>query len=468
MQQSIATQPPSEKFLRQRKFFLLLPIFVLPLVTFLLWSVGVVGSEGSRATTITHASGLNMTLPDAVPSKDSTWNKLNFYEQADKDAAKLASLMKNDPYYNLPLTETEHSIDTGLLPISTKPRLGTMGEAGLNTISSKRSGFNYDPYPSGLQSYKDPNETKVYQKLAELDAELNRNTVANEKKKSYASLQENSIAASVNTADIDRLESMMQMMQGDGTGGDPELQRINGMLDKILQIQHPDKVATEIKEKSLKNKGQVFTVGLWKEDNVSLLEGNSVASTVGDSLQQYASIRQEPTQRNGFYSLDEDVTNTAEQNNVIEAVIHETQTLVSGATVKLRLLSDVYINGLLIPKDQLVYGMSSLNGERLEIVINSIRYGNNILPVALSVYDMDGVAGVYMPGSITRDVSKQSTDQAIQSLGIASLDPSLGAQAASAGITAAKSLLSKKARLVKVTVKAGYQVLLRDDNQKNQ
>lgn len=466
MQQPLATQAPSEKILRQRKFFLLLPIFVLPLVTFLLWSVGIVGSEGSRATTTTHASGLNMTLPDAVPSKDSTWNKLNFYEQADKDAAKLASLMKNDPYYNLPLTETEHSIDTGLLPISTKPR--TMGESGLSAAPSKKSGFNYDPYPAGLQSYKDPNEAKVYQKLAELDAELNRNTAANEMKKSYAASQESNIAPSVNTADIDRLESMMQMMQGDGTGGDPELQRINGMLDKILQIQHPDKVATEIKEKSIKNKGQVFTVGLKKEDNVSLLEGKSAASVAIDSLQQYALMRQETMQRNGFYSLEDDATNTTEQNNAIEAVIHETQTLVSGATVKLRLLSDVYINGLLIPKDQLVYGMSSLNGERLEIVINSIRYGNNILPVALSVYDMDGVAGVYMPGSITRDVSKQSTDQAIQSLGIASLDPSLGAQAASAGITAAKSLLSKKTKLVKVTVKAGYQVLLRDDNQRNQ
>jgi hypothetical protein len=46
------------------------------------------------------------------------------------------------------------------------------------------------------------------------------------------------------------------------------------------------------------------------------------------------------------------------------------------------------------------------------------------------------------------------------------MDPSLGAQAASAGIQAAKTLISKKVKLVKVTVKAGYQVLLRDNNQK--
>jgi hypothetical protein len=44
------------------------------------------------------------------------------------------------------------------------------------------------------------------------------------------------------------------------------------------------------------------------------------------------------------------------------------------------------------------------------------------------------------------------------------MDPSLKAQAASEGIRAAKSLLSKKVKQVKVTLKAGYQVLLRDGN----
>jgi hypothetical protein len=35
-------------------------------------------------------------------------------------------------------------------------------------------------------------------------------------------------------------------------------------------------------------------------------------------------------------------------------------------------------------------------------------------------------------------------------------------QAANAGIQAAKSLISKKVKLVKVTVKAGYKILLKD------
>jgi len=47
---------------------------------------------------------------------------------------------------------------------------------------------------------------------------------------------------------------------------------------------------------------------------------------------------------------------------------------------------------------------------------------------------------------------------------LSTMDPSLKAQAAAAGINATKNLLSKKARLVKVMVKAGYRVLLKDQN----
>ncbi|MBK6993326.1 MAG: conjugative transposon protein TraM [Chitinophagaceae bacterium] len=39
----------------------------------------------------------------------------------------------------------------------------------------------------------------------------------------------------------------------------------------------------------------------------------------------------------------------------------------------------------------------SLNNERLEAEINSIRYGNSLFPVKLEIYDMDGLPGIYIP-----------------------------------------------------------------------
>ena len=77
-------------------------------------------------------------------------------------------------------------------------------------------------------------------------------------------------------------------------------------------------------------------------------------------------------------------------------MIPETQTVVSGSTLKLALSSDVTINDMNLPSGTLIYGTASISNERLEIDINSIRYQNSILPVSLSVYDMDGQKKEYL------------------------------------------------------------------------
>lgn len=215
-------------------------------------------------------------------------------------------------------------------------------------------------------------------------------------------------------------------------------------------MQYPERVQEKLKQTSQANKGQVFAVSSQtKENNITLL--NADLSAGGTT--------------NGFYSFT-GATAIEDSQNAIQAVIHETQTIVDGSTVKLRLVNDVFINGVRIPKDNFIYGIASLRGERLSIKITSVRYNNSLFPVELAVYDMDGLDGIYIPGAITRDVAKQSADRSMQTIGLTSLDPSWGAQAASAGIEAAKTLFSKKVKLIKVTVKAGYQVLLRDEKQK--
>src|SRR6202042_2132427 len=103
---------------------------------------------------------------------------------------------------------------------------------------------------------------------------------------------------------------------------------------------------------------------------------------------------------NSFYGLNDELKSESAIQNSIEAVTPESQTLVSGATVKLQLLNDIFVGGIKIPKDEFIYGTATLSNERLKIAINSLRYENNILPVSLSVYDLDGMAGIYIPGSI--------------------------------------------------------------------
>jgi conjugative transposon TraM protein len=252
---------------------------------------------------------------------------------------------------------------------------------------------------------------------------------------------------------VDRLTEAMQQMNKTDEEGDPEIKQLDNTLDKILDIQHPERVEERIKEKSLEKETEVFAV--------NEAENKTPVSFLG-SNRKNQNVTATP-KRNGFFGTHSDMMK-GDEINATSAAIHETQIVTAGSTVKLRLLTDIYVNGNLIPKGSFVFGTASLENERLLINIPGIRHGNNLLAVSLAVYDMDGLAGIHIPGSISRDVAKQSADQSLQGIELMALDPSLKAQAAIAGIQAAKGLLSKKIKLVKVKVKAGYRVLLKDGN----
>lgn len=402
-------QPHSRAYLNHRKLLLVLPLLVIPFLTFGFWAMG--GGKGAKIEQVATSKGFNTILPDADIAADSTLDKMAFYDLAAKDSLKRTQEDQQDPYYL--------KLDTN------------------NPGGGYRTG-----------GYSDLNEQRVQQKLAALNASLN------DAARPTPPVQEqyrNTGGAGINAADIDRLEGMMNTMQGSGGSGDPEMQQISTMLNQILDIQHPDRVQEKIKENSRKNTGQVFAVSTTGKTNVI----SNLDNRTGNSL----------AVQNGFYSINEPIAEPKDQN-AIEAVIHETQILTTGAIVKLRLIDDVYISGQLIPKNTFVFGAATINGERLSIDVNSLRYGKSLYPVKLGVYDLDGLDGIYIPGAISRDVAKGSTDEMLRGVSMgSSLDPSVGMQAMGAGIEAAKSLISRKVKLVKVTVKAGYRVLLKDTNQ---
>ena len=420
----------SLKMLRQRKLLVVLPLLVLPFVTVMFWALGG-GKMEAANTQAVEKKGFNIKLPDANLKEGLSLDKMNYYDQATLDSIKLDELIKKDPNYlsqSFQIDSTE-----GVSDVTSRK-----GNTGLNT-----------------SVYHDPNEEKVHQKLEALQKVINTPVVSPVQNRDYTKYTKSN-ETSMHSNDVDRLEQMMQSMNGQSGDQDPELQQLSGMLENILDIQHPGRVQEKLRKASEQQRGQVFAIATkTKEDNISSLQSAPVNTTAiaGQSLQ------------NGFYSLDESA-NAEFVQNAVEAVIHETQTIVNGSTIKLRIVNDIFINGTKIPKDNFLFGVASLKGERLAININSLRYNNSLFPVDLSVYDMDGLFGIYIPGAINRDVAKASADRSMQTLGVASLDDSWGAQAAGAGIEAAKSLLSKKVKLVKVVVKAGYMVLLRDENQK--
>ncbi|HXH99297.1 MAG TPA: conjugative transposon protein TraM [Sphingobacteriaceae bacterium] len=302
-------------------------------------------------------------------------------------------------------------------------------------------GISEDAYKqlafSGSQEYAgDPNEQKINEKLALINTELIRQQTPSH---SYSSAKTPTYGSSGNmNSDVNRLEDLMQNLQA-GNGDDKEMSQLNAVLEKILDVQHPGRTREKLKEKSNTTSKGVFAVHPVEDNKQSLY---AMTKTMNSKYAESSA-------------------------NAIQATIHQDQDIVSGSVVKLRLLDSIQVNGILVPKNEFIYGIASVDGERLKLDIATLRYRNSILPVSLSAFDLDGLEGLYIPGAITRDASKKGVDDAIQSLQIMTMDPSVTAQVAGAGIQAVKGLFSKKVKQVRVKVKAGYQLLLRDNNQRN-
>lgn len=438
-------KPHSEKFLQKRRFLMVLPLLVLPFVTMIFWALGGGQGTSAHAHTVSH-TGLNLSLPDAYFGEKEIWDKLALYEMAERDSAKYEEARESDPYFDLVAFQTQEQQPEKKSPTEKESKL-------INSFRQKE------------RQLSDPNEERVTQKLNELYKEINRSTERPADLKNDPTLLPEQTSDPQFTADVDRLERMMQLMQ-DGQGSDPEMEQIEGVLEKILDIQYPDRVKQKLEAVNAKAKANTLPVELAKNDeNISLINSNVTGSHESiDSASMFETLSTPNLVQNGFFGLDDETQQANEVGNAIEAVIHDMQELVAGSTVKMRLLNDIRIRGRLIPKDQFIYGVCAINGERLTVEVSSIRTGNSLLPVSLEVYDLDGLPGIYIPGAITRDAAKQASDNALQNIQLMSLDPSIGAQAAAAGVEAAKGLFSKKAKLIKVTVKAGYQVFLVDTN----
>ena len=153
------------------------------------------------------------------------------------------------------------------------------------------------------------------------------------------------------------------------------------------------------------------------------------------------------------------------ERNTISACVHNNQTVMDGQTVRFRLLEPMLVSGREIPRNALVVGTAKLQGERLSIVISSLEYRGSIIPVDLSVYDTDGQAGIFIPGSMERSAAKEIVANMGTSVGSSvNISTDAGAQLASdlgkGLIQGTSQYFAGKMRTVKVHLKAGYKVLL--------
>ena len=261
-----------------------------------------------------------------------------------------------------------------------------------------------------------------------------------------------------------------------------ELKRqVAELTDRLKQQQNATPTADdqmELLEKSYELAAKYMNVGQGQVAQVPVTGGidrkpdavavQAVRETTVSGLRQPMSdadfIRAYSQPRN--YGFNTAVgTGYAMGKNTVAACIHQDQTLVDGQAVKLRLLEPMQAGNIVVPKNTLVAGTAKVQGERLDILVSSIEYAGNIIPVELAVFDTDGQKGLSVPSSMEQEAFNEAMANIGSGQGTSiSFAQSAGQQVAmdvTRGLLQGTSgYLAKKFRTVKVKLKAGYKVML--------
>ena len=103
------------------------------------------------------------------------------------------------------------------------------------------------------------------------------------------------------------------------------------------------------------------------------------------------------------------------ENSFIKAVIDENNKGFLGSRIRFRLLEDIFVSNRKISKGSILYGqISGFSMQRVDLTIVSVFTKGEIFPVNLSIYDVDGMKGLYVPQSVFRDMLKEMGSNSVQ------------------------------------------------------
>ena len=150
---------------------------------------------------------------------------------------------------------------------------------------------------------------------------------------------------------------------------------------------------------------------------------------------------------------------------LIAAMIDEDLTAYAGSRIRMRLLEDIWAGKNLIRKGSYLYGLvNGFSQQRVSLMVTSVLCGGQILPVKLSAYDQDGLAGLYVPASAFRDFTKDLGGNTMQGVNIGT--GSAGSQLLMSSVDkvfqSTSSAIASAIRKNKAKIKYGTQVYLID------
>lgn len=161
------------------------------------------------------------------------------------------------------------------------------------------------------------------------------------------------------------------------------------------------------------------------------------------------------------------------EHKLIKAIVDEDIKAVDGSRVRLRLLDDIDIGERTLSKGSYLYcTLSGFGQQRIKGSIKSVLVDDELVKVSLSIYDTDGLEGLYVPKSsfteTTKDIASGTVSQNmnINDGSATSTTGRWGMQALQNAYQRTANAISKNIRKNKVKVKFGTQVYLINSKEK--
>ncbi|SHK73499.1 conjugative transposon protein TraM [Epilithonimonas mollis] len=237
----------------------------------------------------------------------------------------------------------------------------------LKAVSSKQNQHQAKGNPSSYYDSKKGNEDKDYERSAEIIRMLND--------KSYGKAEASYTIANPKAT---------QSVQPDPVRYLKEQMLVMDSLEKARDPEYQSKLAAEQRLKANKEKMDEFLNSTF---NVSKSGINNVF--------------------NAFYKEQE--------NSFIKAVIDENNKGFLGSRIRFRLLEDIFVGNRKIRKGSILYGqISGFSMQRVDLKIVSVFTQGELFPVNLSIYDVDGMKGLYVPQSVFRDMIREMGSNSVQ------------------------------------------------------
>ena len=134
-------------------------------------------------------------------------------------------------------------------------------------------------------------------------------------------------------------------------------------------------------------------------------------TALDDDAESQTVVRKKEAVSDYFNTLSEN----APESHLIKAIIDEEVKATEGSRVRLRLLDDIEVGDIPLKKGSYLYAtMGGFSKQRAKGKVESIMVGDELFKVGLTIFDTDGLEGLYVPGSQFMETVKDVGGSAMQ------------------------------------------------------